>query len=323
MSIKASLFLFAASLLIPIHCFCWGFYAHQKINYQAVFLLPPQMLRFYKPHLQFLSDHAVDPDKRRYVVEQEGPRHYIDLDHYGSYPFDSLPRRWNEAVARYTEDTLQRYGIAPWWLQVMHHRLVAAFKERRTAHILKLSAEIGHYMADIHVPLHASTNHNGQLTGQHGIHGFWESRLPELLAEREWNFFIGRAGYIPDPGHFIWQRVLESARAADTVLRYERELSAAFPADQKFAFETRNGTVVRQYSSAFATAYDRKLKGMVERRMRQSIEAVASFWFTAWVDAGQPDLGTLLGKEFGEKDEKEFEELNRAWKINSIKGREH
>jgi hypothetical protein len=323
MFIKGSLLLFATILLLPLHCFCWGFYAHQKINYHAVFLLPPQMLAFYKPHLQFLSDHAVDPDKRRYVLEQEGPRHYIDLDHYGSYPFDSLPRRWDEAVARYTEDTLQRYGIAPWWLQVMQHRLVAAFKERNGASILKLSAEIGHYLADIHVPLHVSSNHNGQLTGQQGIHGFWESRLPELLAEREWNFFIGRAGYIPNPAQFIWQRVLESARAADTVLRYERELSLAFSADQKFAFETRNGAVVRQYSTAFAAAYDRKLSGMVERRMRQSILAVASFWFTAWVEAGQPDLAALLGKEVGAQDAKECEELNRAWKINSIKGREH
>lgn len=80
---------------------------------------------------------------------------------------------------------------------------------------------------------------------------------------------------------------------------------------------------VRQYSSAFATGYDRKHHGMVERRMRQSIEAVASFWFTARVDAGQPDLATLSGKEFGEEEVKELEELNRAWKINSIKGREH
>lgn len=235
------------------------------------------MLVFYKANLSFLSDHAVDPDKRRYVLNGEGPRHYINLDHYGPYPFDSLPRRWNEAVARYSEDPLQRYGIATWWLHVMQHRLVAAFKERRAAAILKLPAEIGHYMAEIHVPLHVSSNHNGQLTSQQGIHGFWESRLPELLAEAEWNFLMGRASYIAHPGPFIWQRVLESARAADTVLRGERELSATFPADQKYAFEPRGGTVVRQYSSTFATAYDRKLKGMVERHMRQSIEAVASF----------------------------------------------
>ena len=103
----------------------------------------------------------------------------------------TIERRVNEmgvaesAVARYGEDSLQRYGIVPWWTLLMHRRLTGAFKERDGAQILKLSAEIGHYLADLHVPLHASSNHNGQLTGQAGIHGFWESRIPELLAERE------------------------------------------------------------------------------------------------------------------------------------------
>jgi len=46
-------------------CFCWGFFAHQKINYYAVFLLPPEMLVLYKPNIEFLTEHAVDPDKRR------------------------------------------------------------------------------------------------------------------------------------------------------------------------------------------------------------------------------------------------------------------
>jgi hypothetical protein len=99
-----------------------------------------------------------------------------------------LPRGWNEAAAKYTEDTLVKYGIVPWWIQTMHRRLTAAFKEKDGAKILKLSADIGHYIGDAHVPLHASSNHNGQHTGQHGIHGFWESRVPELLAEKEWIF---------------------------------------------------------------------------------------------------------------------------------------
>ena len=72
-----------------------------------------------------------------------------------------------------------------------------------------------------------------------------------------------------------------------------------------------------------AIAYDKKLNGMIERRMRESIHAIASFWFTAWVTAGQPDLSSLTGKDFGAKDLKEFEELNRAWKISNVKGREH
>lgn len=302
--------------------FCWGFYAHRKINYYSVFLLPPEMMVLYKPNITFLEEHAVDPDKRRYAVAEEGPRHYIDIDRYGIFPYDSLPRKWNDAAEKYSEDTLNAYGIAPWWIQTMLYRLTNAFKEKNQARILRLSAEIGHYIADAHVPLHACSNHNGQYTDQKGIHGFWESRIPELFAETQWDFFIGKADYLKNPGEFIWARVLESAAAADTVLKFEKELSKKFPGDQKYSFEDRNGSIVRQYSAAYTKAYNETLQGMVERRMRQSIFAIASFWYTAWINAGQPDLSKLSNKEFSEEDLKEFENLNSSWKNSSIKGRE-
>jgi hypothetical protein len=305
-----------------LNCFCWGFYGHRQINYYAVFLLPPEMMVLYKPNIDFLVEHSVDPDKRRYAVKEEGPRHYIDIDHYGKYPFDSLPRRWSDAVNKLSEDTLMAYGIAPWWIPRMLARLTTAFKEKDQSRILKLSAELGHYLGDAHVPLHACGNHNGQLSGQTGIHGFWESRIPELLAEKEWDFFIGKAAYLPSPAGFTWQRVLESAAAADTVLKVEKALSRSFPPDGRYAFEERNGLVVKQYSSAYTIAYNNKLNDMVERRMRQSIFAVASFWYTAWVNAGQPDLKSLVNKSFSEDEVKEFEWMNIQWRMGELKGRE-
>ena len=222
-------------------CFCWGFYAHQKINYYAVFLLPPEMMVLYKLNIAFLSEHAVDPDKRRYAVADEGPRHYIDIDHYGQYPYTNLPRKWKEAVAKFGEDSLKLFGIVPWHIQTMLARLTNSFKEKNFTKIMKNSAELGHYIADSHVPLHANTNHNGQYTNQKGIHGFWESRVPELLAEKEFDFFIGKAQYINNPGEYAWARVLESAKAADSVLSFERELTKAFPSDQKYSFDIARG----------------------------------------------------------------------------------
>ena len=303
--------------------FCWGFFAHRKINQYAIFLLPPQMMHLYKPNATFISEHAIDPDKRRYAIVEEGPRHYIDLDRYGTYPFDSLPHKWDDAVAKYTEDTLMAHGIGPWWIMVMQSRLTQAFREKNQARILKLSTELGHYIADAHVPLHAHSNYNGQLTGQKGIHGFWESRAPELLADKEWDFFIGKAIYIDNPLDFIWERVMESSLAADSVLSIEKNLTERFGADRKYAFEERNGKIIRQYSSAFTKAYDEELNGMIERRMRQSIFAIASFWYTAWVNAGQPDLSKLSNKNFSAEDLKEFEALENAWLSNPEKGREH
>ena len=310
-------------LLISQQCFCWGFFGHRKINYLAVFLLPPEMIGFYKTHIDFLTEHSVDPDKRRYAIPEEGPRHYIDIDHYGTSPFRNLPHNYDSAVAKFTADTVHAYGIVPWWVQTMLRRLTSAFKEKNQVKILKLSAEIGHYIADAHVPLHASHNHNGQFTNQNGIHGFWESRVPELLAEKEFDFWIGKAEHIKNPAQFIWTRVLESAAAADTVLLFEKELTQTTPADQKYSFENRNGITIRTYSTSFTTAYNTKLNGMVERRMRQSIFAVASFWYTAWVNAGQPDLNKLTNREFTSEELKEFEELNRNWRNGKIVGREH
>lgn len=281
------------------------------------------MMVLYKPNISFISEHAVDPDKRRYAVADEGARHFIDIDNYGAYPYGALPRKWNDAVTKYSKDSLMANGIVPWHVQVMLQRLTAAFKDKDFSRIMKNSADIGHYIADAHVPLHASHNHNGQFTNQKGIHAFWESRVPELLAEKEFDFFIGKAAYITDPGNFIWARVLESAKAADSVLTFEKELTHQFAADQKYSFEQRNGVVIKQYSSAFTIAYNKKLDGMIERRMRQSIFAVASFWYTAWVNAGQPDLKELSKQQFTEADVKEFEELNIRWnKGGKIIGRE-
>jgi len=281
------------------------------------------MMVLYKPNIQFLTDHAVDPDKRRYAVASEGPKHYIDIDHYGSYPWRELPVKYEDAIKKYSRDTVAANGIVPWWIQIMEQRLTTAFKEKDANRILKLSAEIGHYIADSHVPLHANSNHDGQQTNQRGIHGFWESRVPELLAEKDFDFMIGKATYIADIPKYIWSRVRESGAAADSVLKSEAALTKQFSSDRKYSFEERNGKILRQYSSAFTIAYNTMLKGMVERRMRLAIASVASFWYTAWVNAGQPDLKSLKQNAFTEDDLKEFELLDKAWKNSQIKGRIH
>ena len=320
---KTRISIFILFFLLCKHCYSWGFYGHGKINYYAVFLLPPEMMLLYKPNISFLEEHATDPDKRRYAVLEEAPRHYIDMDRYGKYPFDGLPRKWKDAVEKFSEDSLKAHGIVPWHVQVMLNRLTAAFVKKDFVAIMKNSAEIGHYIGDAHVPLHTSSNHNGQLTNQRGIHGFWESRVPELLAEKQFDFLIGKADYISNPSDFIWNRIMESAKASDSVLLFEKELNKQFREDKKYAFEDRNGKIVKQYSSAYTIAYNNKLDDMVERRMRQSIYAVACFWYTAWVNAGQPDLKELAHQHFSTDELKSFDSLNLQWKEGSrMLGRE-
>src|SRR5690606_41035174 len=85
----------------------WGFYAHKHINRLAVFTLPPEMLGFYKKNIAYITEAAVNPDRRRYVVEGEAARHYIDLDHYGDSALARLSVSWELALLQYPEDTLR------------------------------------------------------------------------------------------------------------------------------------------------------------------------------------------------------------------------
>ena len=213
----------------------WGFYGHKRINRMACFTLPPEMFGFYKRHIDFISDHAVDPDRRRYANVDEAPRHYIDIDHYGiggKDPFVEVPREWKMAVTKYSEDTLKAYGIVPWHIQVVYNRLILAFQRGDVDRILYCSSDLGHYIGDAHVPLHTTENYNGQMTNQHGIHAFWESRIPELSADMNYDHGVGRAVYIDDPLTAAWEAVLGSNRALDSVFNFERTLNERYPADQ-------------------------------------------------------------------------------------------
>ncbi|GAA0194597.1 hypothetical protein GCM10009122_58170 [Fulvivirga kasyanovii] len=300
----------------------WGFYAHQQINRLAVFTLPVEMIGFYKYHIQYITENAVNPDKRRYAVEGEEPRHFIDIDVYGDSAVYKMPRYWQDAVEKFTEDTLNAYGIVPWHVNLMRYRLTDAMRIGDVKAILVLSADLGHYIADANVPLHTTQNYNGQLTGQHGIHGLWESRLPELFSS-EYDFFVGKARYIDNPQLEIWNGVIQAHEALDSVLNFERKLTQDTGSDKKYAFETRGNATVQVYSSDFSKAYHKMLNGMVERQMRKAVAMVGNFWYTCWVDAGQPDLDKLIGFEFSEEElEKRKAEL-MEWKKKRYESREH
>ncbi len=301
----------------------WGFYGHKRINRIAVFTLPRDMFGFYKDHIEFITEHAVDPDKRRYAVDGEAPRHYIDLDHFykeGEDPYTVMPRKWKDAVEKFSEDTLQAYGIVPWHIQVMKKRLQKAFESQNIDLILKYSSDIGHYIGDAHVPLHTTENYNGQMTGQRGIHGLWESRLVELKAN-DYDYFIGKAKYVKNMLDFTWDAVYSAHKALDSVLKIEEELTIEFPSDQKYAYEQRGNSTIKTYSKEFSNEYHKRMNGMVERRLRRSIIAVGSIWYTAWVDAGQPDLSNLQNTPPSAELLEEFEKLDEHFHNGKHKGR--
>ncbi len=424
MKLKFSLFLFliaigSTSFVLPEHSGCgedaWGFFGHRRINRLAVFTLPAEMSRFYKKHIEFVTEHAVDPDKRRYATKHEGHRHYIDVDHWGTYPFDNMPRKWTDALVKYTDvfvirgkadtiqlmghevteidegnitmkgnglkrlfnkesvevpykkyknfyqktlipqyhkdnwkiktdslekffgelghnidikkiyvkDRLTKYGVLPWNLEKYQYRLQKAFETGNVKRVLQLSADIGHYIGDAHVPLHTTENYNGQLTNQVGIHAFWESRLPEMYADSDYDFFVGKALYFDDANKYYWDVVLKSHTLLPEVLAIEKRLSKTFPPDKQYCYEQRNELTVRTQCYEYAAAYHKELGGMVETRMRDAILSVGSAWMTAWVNAGQPDLENFREEAWTDSEIKEAEKLDQKFKGGDIKGRKH
>jgi hypothetical protein len=299
----------------------WGFFAHERINRLAVFTLPSPMIAFYKKNIDYITEASVNPDRRRFFSADEAPRHYLDLDHYGDSAVYTMPRYWNEAVIKFTEDTLKAYGILPWHINRMFYDLRDAFAIGDPKQILRLSAELGHYIADGHVPLHTTENYNGQLTGQEGIHAFWESRLPELFSD-DYDFFVGQPKYIANTQLAAWKAVASAHRCVDSVLMEEKNLALRF-GDRKYSFETKGKQTLKVYSREYSKAYHHLLDGMVEKQMRASVQCISSFWFTAWVDAGQPDLKKLLTYRPSAEELLRKRREYQEWKSKNVNARPH
>jgi hypothetical protein len=279
---------------ISPYAFSWGFYAHKKINRMAVYGVPPPLSAFYKKNIEYITQHAVDPDKLKFVDSTEAVHHFIDIDHYGIAGFKTLPKYWKDAVKKYTEDSLDKYGTLPWQIIYWEYKLTEAFKKKDVDAILKASVFIGHYIADAHVPLHTVANFNGQESNQQGVHALWETAIPEAFGD-SYAHINGGAVYLKDPSGKVWNIIIESNSLAPTVLSVEKEVSSHFTHTQKYLPE-KNGEKKIRYTPAFIAAYNKALNGMVEHQLHSSAIDVASFWYTAWVNAGQPDVSGLRVK---------------------------
>jgi hypothetical protein len=268
----------------------WGFFAHKLINKHAVFALPQTMNTFYINNLNELEEKAVDADRRRYSQKNEAHKHYIDIDYYSvDSPFVVMPRFKKDAIDKFSIDTIDKYGILPWHINHCYYELIEAMKTKNVNRLIFLSADLGHYIADANVPLHSTLNYDGQLTNQHGIHAFWESRLPELF-HSNYNLIVPKVEYLPNVLNSIWNTIEVSHNAKDSVLLFEKQLRNSYDQDKIYSFEEKGGKSLKVFSKEYSADYHKSMNGLVERQLRKSIHLTSSVWFTAWVDAGQPNM---------------------------------
>lgn len=270
----------AAFVLVPAPALPWGFTGHRMVAAKAVRTLPDPLRQIFLANVDYLIEQAITPDLQR--SGPSDPDHFLDMDAFGTYPFESISRVESENIARFGGESTAK-GRVPWKIDEVYRGLVQAFRARDLPRVLERAGTICHFIADAHVPLHATDNHDGQLTGQRGLHARWESDLVErnrlqLEAEVE----PSAAQRTADPVGLAFEVLRESylhslqVLAADRASVTGRDL-AETPEDDRYGDEYYSRLYAREASRAAA-------------RLSASASATGSLWRSAWEEAGRPDL---------------------------------
>jgi hypothetical protein len=265
----------------------WGFEGHRFIADRAIDLLPAEIRPFFVKHRAFISEHAIDPDLWRTAGWlEEPPQHFLDMDAFGPAPFDALPHDKEAAIAKFGKEMVQKNGLLPWRVEEQYGRLVRAFTDVKAQrpygkeNVKFLSAVVAHYIGDAHVPFHAVTNYDGQLTNQHGLHSRFESQLFERyrarLRIRPTPIRLTKA-----PREFVFDTLTVGAGLVDAMLAADREAIGS-------------GDV---YDRAYYDRFFGKARPTLERRLSEAIAGTAAVITHAWEEAGKPSLADTPPQE--------------------------
>ena len=266
-----------AILCLPTTAKAWGFETHKFIMSRVIALLPAEIRPFFERYEATMVEHSIDPDLWRTAGwAEEPPRHFLDLDAYGTYPFPNLPRDYTEAVQKHGRDFVEKNGLVPWRSAEIYSKLVEAFTQKAAYsrdNIKFFSAVLAHYASDAHVPFHALVNYDGQLTGQWGIHARFETELFER--------YRTKLKIEPKP-------VTTVASARDFVFA---ALLESFPLAQPLLDADKAAVAGRElYDDEYFTLFFTKAQPVLERRIADSITGSASLITAAWIEAGRPAL---------------------------------
>lgn len=269
---------------------CWGSVAHRYINKQATVHLPLTMKAFIDS-AQYFYHRAMDPDTRRnyndtnFFAEQY--LHFLDIDDYPNYHV-WLPRSLDSLIAMYGYQRVKENGTVPWVIKYMTDSLTAQLQRRDWMKAYQTANDLGHYVADSHVPVHATKNYNGQLSNQRGIHSRYESQMISTY-QGQLSVVKDSVKYIDNVLEFAMQFILKSITLLDSVLL--ADIYAAPPA----GYNDVSG------APPLPSDYYSKMWEKTQRCTKQQIQDatihLASLWYTAWVNAGLLTQSSSVKKE--------------------------
>lgn len=296
----------------------WGFLVHRTVNQLAIYELPRGMQPFFYKNMEYIVKYSVRPDQRRNEDPTEANKHFIDLEVFGDSAAWKMPRQWDPAVAKFSRDTLLKYGYVPYHIITMKNNLTRAFRNKQSDSILFYATDLAHYIGDAHVPLHTSINYDGQLTNQRGLHALWESVVPELELVNYDLRSKHRASYISNPEEATWNAIQSGFVLLNEVFLQEKEASKLFTDSTKYRIQMRNGREVKYYTAPFAREYAKRLGNSINLQLTRSADLISDFWYTCWRDAGKPSLEPLLKSPITKEEKKKCKEEGKAFKKNEL-----
>jgi len=253
----------------------WGDEGHKIINKMSVKFFPPEMKAFIAWQ-NYLAEHAPDPDNRKKTDKTESPKHFIDIDFYKEFNAGKMIENEDSLISEYGKSEVVKNGILPWATLESFQNLTKAFKDHNTNDALKYAADLGHYVADGHQPMHTVVNYNGQLTDQKGVHARYEiNMVDDHLPELEKCFQPIAAPYVKDPEKFIFNYISDANSVCGVL----------FDADNLAYKESTSRRSDEYYKLMWSrTGY------ITEVQFNHAAEDLASLIYTAWVNAGKPSF---------------------------------
>jgi len=263
----------ALCLAWPHDSRAWGKNGHRLVVNKAIDTLPLEIRSFFESNLALLSQHVTDPLDAISKTPAERHNHFILLDKYGRFPFEALPRDYKAAVTKFGKPKLEANGLLPWQIGVYSEKLTEAFKNGKWDEARLHAAILANYVAEAHDPFNTTDNSDGHLSGQLGVN----ERFGTTLIDRYASFFPMRpndAIFISDPTDRAFEACLSSHSWLENILLADRN---ARHGESSFTDEYYD----RFYNQAAA---------ILIRQLSDAATDVGSFWYTAWKNAGSPQL---------------------------------
>ena len=146
-SLQRAVILSAGILVLGLGpLFGWGETADRLVTNRAVDTLPQEMQPFFYANRQFLVEHVGPAEETDPKTGTARHTDFIQLDHYGPFPFSALPRDYNAATTKFNRRVLEQYGILPWEIGFYSKKLTDAFRDHDWKQVRTSAAILAHYV---------------------------------------------------------------------------------------------------------------------------------------------------------------------------------